>query len=137
MKIQTAINKAFVELKKNDIKFPLLDCEILMSKALNKNREFIVLNLDQELKKEKYFYFQELIKERSRGKPVAYITGKKHFWKDEFYVNENVLIPRPDTEIIIEQVLEIFKNRSNITFLEIGVGSGCILLSILKEKKNF
>jgi len=137
MKIQTAINKAFVELKKNDIKFPLLDCEILMSKALNKNREFIVLNLDQELKKEKYFYFQELIKERSRGKPVAYITGKKHFWKDEFYVNENVLIPRPDTEIIIEQVLEIFKNRSNITFLEIGVGSGCILLSILKEKKKF
>ncbi len=137
MKIQTAINKAFVELKKNDIKFPLLDCEILMSKALNKNREFIVLNLDQELKKEKYFYFQELIKERSRGKPVAYITGNKHFWKDEFYVNENVLIPRPDTEIIIEQVLEIFKNRSNITFLEIGVGSGCILLSILKEKKKF
>ena len=137
MKIKKAIDSGFILLKKNDVKFPLLDSEILLSKAINKNREYIILNLHKKLKKDKYEYFKKLIKERVKGKPVAYLIGKKSFWKYEFVVNENVLIPRPDTEIIIEQVLKIFKNKSNINFLDIGVGSGCILLSILKEKKNF
>ena len=137
MKIKKAIDSGFILLKKNDVKFPLLDSEILLSKAINKNREYIILNLHKKLKKDKYEYFKKLIKERAKGKPVAYLIGKKSFWKYEFVVNENVLIPRPDTEIIIEQVLKIFKNKSNINFLDIGVGSGCILLSILKEKKNF
>ena len=78
--------------------------------------------------------FKDLIIKRSKGKPLAYLIGKKSFWKYDFKVNEKVLIPRPDTEIIIEQVLETFKNKKNLNFLEIGVGSGCIILSILKEK---
>jgi release factor glutamine methyltransferase len=137
MRIQTAISKACIELKKNNIKSPLLDSEILMSKAINKSREFIILNLDQEIKKNNHVYFKRLINERSEGKPIAYLTGKKFFWKYEFNINENVLIPRPDTELIIEQVLKIYKNKSSINFLDIGVGSGCIILTILKEKKNF
>ena len=68
---------------------------------------------------------------------MAYLTGKKYFWKYEFNVEENVLIPRPDTEIIIQQVLKIYKNKHKINFLDVGVGSGAILLSILKEKKGF
>ena len=70
-----------------------------MSKAINKSREFIILNLDQEIKKNNHVYFKRLINERSEGKPIAYLTGKKFFWKYEFNINENVLIPRPDTEI--------------------------------------
>ncbi len=137
MRIDTAINKAFLKLKNNKIKSPLLDSELLMSKVINKDRKLVLLNLDQEMKKESYVSFIKLIKERSKGKPIAHLTGKKSFWKYDFDVNENVLIPRPDTEIIIEQVLRLYKNKTKINFLDIGVGSGCIILSILKEKKNF
>ena len=137
MNFETAINLATTELKKKKIKSSLLDCEILMSKVMNKNREFIILNSKKEIKNNLYNHFKKLVYERSRGKPIAYITGKKFFWKYEFEITKNVLIPRPDTEIIIEQVLEIFKNKNKINFLDIGVGSGCILLTILKEKKLF
>ena len=137
MNLERAIDIANTELKKKKIKSSILDCEILMSKAINNSREFIILNLKKEIKNSNYNHFKKLVYERSKGKPIAYITGKKYFWKYEFEINENVLIPRPDTEIIIEQVLNIFKNRSGINFLDIGVGSGCILLSILKENKDF
>ena len=137
MNFETAINLATTELKKKKIKSSLLDCEILMSKVMNKNREFIILNSKKEIKNNLYNHFKKLVYERSKGKPIAYITGKKFFWKYEFEITKNVLIPRPDTEIIIEQVLEIFKNKNKINFLDIGVGSGCILLTILKEKKLF
>ncbi|MDA9653389.1 peptide chain release factor N(5)-glutamine methyltransferase [Candidatus Pelagibacter sp.] len=137
MKLQTAIEKACKELKKNNIKSALLDSELLISKAINKNREFVILNSDKNINEKDYLYFKKLIFERSKGKPIAYLTGKKSFWKYEFFINENVLIPRPDTEIIIEQVLNIYKNRNKINFLDIGIGSGCILLSILKERTDF
>ena len=137
MKLEIAINKAYKQLKKNNIKSALLDSELLMSKAISKGREFIILNLKKEINKNDYQNFQKLIYERSKGKPLAYLTGSKSFWKYEFDINEHVLIPRPDTEIIIEKVLNIYKNRNKINFLDIGVGSGCILLSILKERKDF
>jgi release factor glutamine methyltransferase len=137
MNLQTAIDIANKELKKNKIKSSMLDCEILMSKVINNSREFIILNSKKKIKKNNYNHFKKLVYERSKGKPIAYITGKKYFWKYEFEINEDVLIPRPDTEIIIEQVLNIFKNKSRINLLDIGVGSGCILLSILKEKKDY
>ena len=137
MNLEKAIDIASTKLKKKKIKSSILDCEILMSKAINNSRKFIILNLKKEIKNSNYNHFKKLVYERSKGKPIAYITGKKYFWKYEFEINEDVLIPRPDTEIIIEQVLNIFKNKSGINFLDIGVGSGCILLSILKEKKDF
>ncbi len=137
MKIQTALNNGFLELKKNNIKTPLLDCEMLMSKAIQQKREFIILNLDKKINQESYITFKELINERLKGKPVAYLIGKKYFWKHEFYVNQNVLVPRPESEIIVENVLKIFKNRKYLNLLEIGVGSGCLILSLLQEKKKF
>ena len=137
MRIEFAIKNGSLKLKRNNINTALLDSEILMSAATNKNREFIILNPKTEIKKNDYFYFKKLIDERAKGKPIAYLTGKKYFWKNEFEISENVLIPRPDTEIIIEKVLKIYKNKKNINFLDIGFGSGCILLSLLKEKKNF
>tara|TARA_B100000963_G_scaffold147281_1_gene128225 strand:- start:262 stop:1101 length:840 start_codon:yes stop_codon:yes gene_type:complete len=136
MNIQTALKKGQLILRNNNIQSAQLDSEILMSEAIKKDKKFIILNSDEEIKKRELNYFDFLINERAKRKPVAYITKKKDFWKYEFFVNENVLIPRPDTEILIEQVLEITKNKSKLKILDIGIGSGCILLSILKEKKN-
>ena len=137
MKIGVALKEGQEKLRISNIKTFLLDSEILISKVLKKNRKFIILNSDQEIKQKNYDYFRELINERAIGKPIAYLTGKKDFWKYEFGNNNSVLIPRPDTEVIIEKVLKIFKNKSKINLLDMGVGSGCILLSVLKEKKNF
>ncbi len=137
MKIESAIQKAYLELKQNNVKSALLDSEILMSKVLKKNRSNVLLNSEKLLSNKDYKNFRELIFNRLRNKPIAYLTGEKSFWKYEFEINDKVLIPRPDTELIVEQVLKIYKNKRNINFLEVGVGSGCIILSILKEKKSF
>ncbi len=137
MNIENAISEASKILEKNNIKSPKLDSEILMSEVIKKDRKFIILNLKQEIEKNSFSYFKSLVNKRSRGKPIAYITGKKSFWKYEFEINENVLVPRPDTELIIEEVLKFSKNKNKLNVLDIGTGSGCILLSILDEKKDF
>ena len=137
MTLESAIKSGYQKLRKNNIKSALLDSEILLSKAINKSREYLILNSNQDMNEKEYNFFAKMIKQRSQGKPIAYLVGKKNFWKYEFNINEKVLIPRPDTEVIIEQVLKIYKKKNKINFLDIGVGSGCILLSILKEKKDF
>ena len=137
MNIRTAISKAKYFLESNNIKSSGLDCELLMSKVLKKNRNYILLNLDRNLKKKSFNYFQSLIEERSRGKPIAYLIKKKEFWDYEFKMKEGVLIPRPDTELIVEQALNLTQNKSKLRILDIGTGSGCIILSILKERKNY
>ena len=135
MNIDSAIKKACKELK-NKISSALLDSELLLSKVIKKDREFVLLNLDKKLDQNNQKILKDLIIKRSKGKPLAYLTGVKSFWNYDFKVNEKVLIPRPDSEILIEQVLDIYKNKNNINFLEVGIGSGCISLSILKEKKS-
>ena len=137
MNIVSAIEEAKNILKKNNIKTSGLDSEILMSKAIKKEREYILLNLDQNLHFKNLNYFKNLIEQRSKGKPIAYLIGKKNFWKYEFLIREGVLIPRPDTELIIEETISLTKNKSKLRVLDIGIGSGCILLSILKERKDF
>ena len=137
MNIEIAIKKACIELKKNNISSALLDSELLLSKVIKKDREFVLLNLDKKLSQNDQKNFKDLITKRSKGKPLAYLTGVKSFWNYDFKVNEKVLIPRPDSEIIIEQVLDIYKNKNSLNFLEVGIGSGCLSLSILKEKKSF
>ena len=137
MNINLAVKEASLILKKNSIKTSQLDSEILLGQVINKDREYIILNDDINIGKESYNYFKNLIEQRSKGKPIAYLIGKKNFWKDQFQINKHVLIPRPDTEIIVEQVLKITKFQSNLRVLDIGIGSGCILLSVLREKKDF
>ena len=97
-----------------------------MSKVINKDRKFVILNSKNKLDKEKFNFFNNLISERSKGKPIAYLINKKDFWKYEFKVEKDVLIPRPDTEILVEQALKITKNKSKLRVLDIGIGSGCI-----------
>ena len=137
MNIDSAILEATNILKDKSILSAQLDTEILMAKALDKDREYIILNYDNVLNNENLEYFKKLVYERATRKPIAYLLNKKFFWKSEFYVNKYTLIPRPDTEIIMELILKVTKNKRYLRILDIGVGSGCILLSILKEKKNF
>ena len=137
MDIQSALKKGQSILIENNIISAKLDSEILMSQAIRKNKEFIILNINKQIKKRDLDYFDNLIQERAKSKPIAQIIKKKDFWKYEFIVNNNVLIPRPDTEILIEQALKLVKNKNRLQILDIGIGSGCILMSILKEKKNF
>ena len=137
MNIQSAVIEGTSVLKNKSIISAQLDTEILMAKALGKSREYIILNHDKVLDIENLEYFKKLVHERSTRKPIAYLLNKKFFWKSEFYVNKNTLIPRPDTEIIIEQILKVTKNKNYLRILDIGIGSGCILLSILKERKNY
>tara|TARA_B100000003_G_scaffold207005_1_gene223635 strand:+ start:190 stop:1032 length:843 start_codon:yes stop_codon:yes gene_type:complete len=137
MNILSAINRANNLLKLKGIISSKLDCEILISKVLKIDRSNVILNMDRSLTNDELSYFNELIKQRLKKKPIAYLTGEKEFWKYQFYVTKDVLIPRPDTELIIEKVLELTKNKLSINLLDIGTGSGCIILSILKEKKKF
>jgi release factor glutamine methyltransferase len=135
MKLSEAINNGANILKKNNISSYFLDSEILIGKILDKKREFIILNQNLEIQKNDYLKYISLIKKRSTHTPLAYLIKSKDFWKNEFYVDNRVLIPRPDTEIIIEEVLSILRAKKINNFLEIGVGSGCIVLSILNEIK--
>ena len=137
MDIHSALKKGQSILIDNNIISAKLDSEILMSQAIRKDKKFIILNLHKQIKKRDLDYFDNLIQERAKSKPIAQIIKKKDFWKYEFIVNNNVLIPRPDTEILIEQALKLVKNKNRLQILDIGIGSGCILMSILKEKKNF
>ena len=137
MNIQTALNQANQKLKKNNIFSYKLDSEILMSNVVKKERDYVILNFNMNLTNSQLTNYRKLITERSKGKPISYLVGKKEFWKYEFYIEEGVLIPRPDTEVVIEKALELTKNKSKLKLLEVGVGSGCIILSLLKEKKDF
>ena len=137
MNIQTLLNKANKILGSSSSKSPKLDSEILLSEAINKNRQYLILNSNEELIKENIKSFENLLKRRKRGEPIAYLVKKKEFWKQNFYINKNVLIPRPDTELLVEETLKLFNVNSKLNILDIGTGSGCILLSILKERRNF
>ena len=99
-------------LKSNYIQTPQLDTEILMAKVLGSNRAYVILNDQKDLNDDNLEYFKKLIKERAKKKPIAYLLNKKFFWNSEFYVNKNTLIPRPDTEVIIEEVLRLTKNNT-------------------------
>ena len=137
MNIENALNQGINILKENKIPNPYLDSEILLSESINKDQKYIILNSNEIINNEHLDNFKSFIERRKKGEPIAYLINKKEFWKDEFYVNEGVLIPRPDTEVIIEQVLKIYSKKSQLQVLDIGTGSGCILLSILKERPNF
>jgi release factor glutamine methyltransferase len=137
MNIQSAIIEGKNILKNKYIQTAQLDSEILMAKVLGKNREYIILNNDKKLENKHFEYFTRLIKERATKKPIAHLINKKSFWNNDFFITNDTLIPRPDTEVVIEQILKLTKHKNKINILDIGVGSGCILLTILRERKNF
>tara|TARA_B100000989_G_scaffold280795_1_gene244499 strand:- start:160 stop:1002 length:843 start_codon:yes stop_codon:yes gene_type:complete len=121
-------------LKKNKIKNPYLDAELILSKVLNKGREEIILNNNKKIKNIDIIKFKNYLSRRKENEPVAYILGFKHFWKHKFIINKSVLIPRPDTELIIEETLKYIPNNKSKKILDVGTGSGCIIISLLKER---
>ena len=133
MKLSEIITEGANILKKKNIPSYLVDSEILMGKILDKKREFVILNQNLKINENDYSKYIKLINKRGLNVPVAYLTNSKDFWRNEFYVDKRVLIPRPDTEILIEVALNILKEKKINSFLEVGVGSGCIILSILSE----
>ena len=137
MNIQSAILEGANILKNKSINSAKLDSEILLASVIDKDRKYLILNNDQNIKEKNLIHFQKLINKRSFREPIAYLTNKKHFWNYKFFVTKDTLIPRPDTELIVEQILKLTKSKTKMKILDIGVGSGCILLTILKERKNF
>ena len=122
------------KLKLNKIDTHILDSELLLSFILKSSREQILTNLSSNINKNNFKEFEKILSRREKKEPIAYITNNKEFWKNNFYVNNHVLIPRPETELIVEEVLKNTYINSSKSFLEVGTGSGCIIISILKER---
>ena len=132
-----SLNYGYKLLKKKNIITYRLDSELLLSKALNKNREDLLIDLNTNIKKEEFDSFKKLLKRRAFKEPIAYILKRKEFWKNSFLVNRDVLIPRQETEIIVEELLKLTDINSSKSFLDVGSGSGCLIISIIKERPNF
>jgi len=107
----------------------------LLAKVLKKKREEILINLEQKICSKHIYIYKDLIFRRSLNEPLAYIMGEKEFWSKNFSVSKDTLIPRPETELMVEKLIRIFKEKK-ISILDIGTGSGCILISLLSELKT-
>ena len=135
MNISELLQSGSKVLKLNKIRTHQLDSEVVLSNLLNKQRESLIVNSDQKVSKNIIINFKRLIARRAKKEPIAYIFKKKEFWSKDFFINTNTLIPRPETELLCENIVKIFKNK-NLFILDIGTGSGCIVLSILTELKG-
>ena len=129
------IKESLIKLKQKNITSPELDLRILLKHASKKNDEIILSNLNVD--NIDIVKFKSYLQKRINRQPIAKIINKKSFWKNNFYVNNYVLDPRPETELIIEEALNIYRNKNlKLKILDIGTGSGCIAVSLAKEFKN-
>ena len=135
MKVIDLLNAGSKKLKHNGILSHRLDSEIFLSKVLSKKREEIIIDQNDTIKTEKVSEFDNMIARRANNEPVAYIIKEKEFWSKIFEVNKSTLIPRPETELMVEKLIDIYK-RKKISILDIGTGTGCILISLLDELQN-
>ena len=135
MKVLEVIKTGSKLLKEKNISSHVLDTELLLSKSLNKSREELLINLDQNINKRDLTNFNKYLIRRSNKEPIAYLLGEKEFWSKKFFVNKDTLIPRPETELLVEKLVTIYKEKK-ITILDIGTGTGCIIASLLSELKN-
>ena len=112
-----------------------LDSELILSKILRKSREKIITDLNRKITLRDTIRFRQFIERRSKKEPIAYLLGEKEFWSKNFVVNKDTLIPRPETELMIDKIIKIYQKKS-INILDIGTGSGCIIISLLSELEN-
>lgn len=120
---------------------PILDIEILLCAVLKKPKEYLFTNPNKTISHTPYAQFQLLFKKRQKGWPIAYLTGHKEFYGLDFIVNKNVLIPRPETELLVDEVLKYIRlskiNNQQSTIIDIGTGSGCIAIALAKNLERF
>ena len=135
MKTLELINAGSSKLKLNNILSHKLDSELLISEVLKKTREEVLTNLNKDVAQSNILKFENLINRRAKKEPIAYILKYKEFWSKKFLLDRSTLIPRPETELMVEHLVDIFKKKK-ITILDIGTGSGCILISLLIELKK-
>ena len=136
MTIREALNKGMIILKSNNIESPKLKARLLLQYILKKTRQYLIVYDNEEIpKKEQWEYFVN-IEKLVQGVPLQHITHRQEFMKMDFYVDENVLIPRPDTEILVEEVIEIAKKIKNPIILDLCTGSGAIAISLAKNIKD-
>jgi len=133
--ISELINFGSKSLKEKLISSHRLDSELILSNVLKKSRENMLISLDKNISEESVFIFNKLLKRRIKREPIAYIFKEKEFWSNKFFINSDALIPRPETELLVEKTLKHFKGKKPF-ILDAGTGSGCILLSFLKENKD-
>ena len=136
MLISEAMEKGRIELKSNNIELPKLKSRLLMQYVLGQNRQYVIVHDDEKLEKnmeEKYFANIKKIKE---GTPIEHITHQKEFMKLNFYVDSDVLIPRQDTEILVEEVIDIARQINAKRILDLCTGSGAIAVSLAKYLPN-
>lgn len=133
MTISQSLKFAVDKLTAKKINLPHLEAEILLSEILKKPREFILAHGERELTKPQITDYKLLIKKRLKGMPIAYIAGEKEFYGLKFKINKNVLIPRPETELMVEEALKLItRNSQPATLIDVGTGSGCVIITLAK-----
>ena len=132
--IARAIAEAAAKLASRGVTPSRLEASLLLEHAIQCDRTFVIGHSDRELSSEELQAFQDLVDRRAGGEPLQYITRHQEFFKLDFEVTPDVLIPRPETELIVEAVLGVFPGTSEFTFADVGTGSGCIAISILHER---
>lgn len=132
MQIKEVMRKGMIKLKTNDVKEPNLKARLLMQYILNRPREYILVHDDKQLTLRQNVDYFKLIKKLIEGVPLQHITHQQEFMKLMFYVDENVLIPRPDTEILVEEVIKLAKSINAKKILDLCTGSGAIAVSLAK-----
>ena len=128
----SALKNAEDILKKSQIPSWRLDAEILLAEVLRKDRSELIIRNNIKISNKKAFTFNRYIDRRKKFEPVAYILNNKEFFSLDFFVNKNSLIPRPETELMVEKAIEIYKKKAP-NILDIGTGSGCIIISVLRH----
>lgn len=136
MTIRETLTKGMIMLKNNNIETPKLKARLLLQHILKKTRQYLIVYDNEEIgKKEQWEYFVN-IEKLTKGVPLQHITHTQEFMKMDFYVDENVLIPRPDTETLVEEVIKIAKKIERPKILDLCTGSGAIAISIAKNVPN-
>ncbi len=136
MTIDQALSKAIEKFKMMETSSTRLDAEILLAHTLNKSREYLLTYPEKKISKGQFSNFLNFINKRLDYQPIAYIIGKKSFYGLDFSVNENCLVPRPETELMVEEVIKIAEKLKQTTIIDIGTGSGCIIVSLAKNLKS-